>query len=457
MTRVWFAADAWLPQGWARNVRIDVAADGRIERMEAGASSDGCGRVDGPVIPGLCDLHSHSFQRAMAGLAERTDRDHPADTFWTWRELMYRFAARLTPETLEYVTAQLYVELLKGGYTTVCEFHYMHHDRNGLPYQNPAEMSERVIAAARDVGIGLTLLPVLYMTSNFGGVPPHAGQRRFLNDPDALLRLVGELRHVYHDEICVGVAPHSLRAVPPQALDALLSGFADIGGGPIHMHAAEQIKEVDDCLAWCGQRPVQWLLDHQPVNAAWCIVHATHMTDDETRGLARTGGVAGLCPTTEANLGDGVFALPEYVAQGGVFGIGSDSNIATDCAEELRWLEYNQRLKRRQRTVIAPPDGGSVGAVLYREALVGGARASGRPIGGLAVGQRADLLVLDANHPSLLGRWRDAWLDAYIFCAHGSPIRDVMVGGQWVIRDRRHAREERIAQRYAHALQQLTE
>ena len=450
----WFASDAWLPQGWARNVRVEIE-QGRILRIEAGASSDGCERIDGPVIPGLCDLHSHSFQRAMAGLAERNDHAHPADTFWTWRELMYQFAARMTPETLQHVTAQLYVELLKGGYTNVCEFHYLHHDHDGRPYSNADEMSEHVIAAAREVGIGLTLLPVLYMASNFGGVPPHAGQRRFLNNPEALLRLVQELRRKHAGMVCLGIAPHSLRAVPPDALNALLGGFAGIGGGPIHMHAAEQLKEVKDCLAWSGQRPVQWLLDHQPVSASWCVVHATHMTAEETRRLAQSGAVAGLCPTTEANLGDGVFALPEYAGQGGVFGIGSDSNISTSSAEELRWLEYSQRLKQQQRNVMAPPDGGSSAEVLYSQALRGGAQASGRSINGLAAGQCADLVVLDSSHPSLIGRERESWLDAYVFCSHGSPVRDVIVGGSWVIRNRRHAREESIAKRYAGALKQL--
>lgn len=448
--RAWFATNAWLPQGWVGNVRCEVDAQGSISRIDADANDDGCERIDGPVIPGMCDLHSHAFQRAMAGLAERSQGDQQ-DSFWTWRELMYRFVARLTPETLEHIAAQLYVELLKGGYTSVCEFHYLHRDPSGAPYSNAGELAERVIAAAREVHIGLTLLPVLYMTSNFGGAVPHDGQRRFLGDPENLLRLVQGLRGRYGEDICVGVAPHSLRAVPPEALDALVRDFA----GPVHMHVAEQTKEVDDCLAWSGQRPVQWLLDNQSVTRNWCLVHATHMTPAETSALARTGAVAGLCPTTEANLGDGFFPLPEYVRDGGIFGIGSDSNISTGCAEELRWLEYGQRLKLRQRNVM--PGSGSVGEMLYRQALRGGAQASGRPIGGLEIGQRADAVVLDPNHPSLIGRDRDAWFDAYVFCGHGSPVRDVMVGGRWVIRNGRHALEEGIAQRYGEALRELTQ
>ena len=452
--QAWFAVNAWLPQGWAHNVRCEIDAKGHIVRIDVDASGDGCERIDGLVIPGLCDLHSHAFQRAMAGLAERSQVD-PPDTFWTWRELMYRFVAQLTPESLEHIAAQLYVELLKGGYTSVCEFHYVHRDPSGAEYANAGELAERIIAAAREVHIGLTLLPVLYMTSNFGSAPLHSGQRRFVGDPETLLRLVQDLRRRHDDAICVGVAPHSLRAVPPEALDALVSGFAAIGAGPIHMHVAEQTKEVDDCVAWSGQRPVQWLLDHQSVTQDWCLVHATHMTPAETLALARTGAVAGLCPTTEANLGDGFFPLPEYVADGGNYGIGSDSNISTSCAEELRWLEYVQRLKLRRRNVMA--DSGSVGEALYRQALRGGAQASGRPIGGLKVGQRADLVVLDPHHPSLIGRDRSAWLDTYVFCASGNPVRDVMVGGKWVIRDGRHAAEEVIAQRYAGALRELTE
>ena len=460
MRQPWFASDVWLADGWARNVRCEVDAQGSIVRIDADANADGCERIDGPVLPGLCDLHSHAFQRAMAGLAESSRADHQADSFWTWRDLMYRFVAALTPEAIGSIAAQLYVELLKGGYTSVCEFHYLHRDAKGERYANPGEISERIIAAAREAGLGLTLLPVLYMASGFGGVPPHPEQRRFVGDPDELLGLVQSLRRWHGDTVRVGVAPHSLRAVPPQAFDVLVEGLGAIGGGPIHIHVAEQAKEVDDCLAWSGQRPVQWLLDRQPVSPAWCLVHATHMKAGETLALARTGATVGLCPTTEANLGDGFFALPEYVDEGGVYGIGSDSNISTSCAEELRWLEYGQRLKLRRRNVVRPAGDRtgrhSGGETLYRQALHGGAQASGRPVNGLMAGQRADLVVLDANHSSLIGRDRASWLDAYVFCALGNPVRHVMVGGQWVIRDGRHALEEGIATRYAGALRELT-
>lgn len=450
-----FATDAWLPQGWSRNVRFEIDPRGVITRVEPGADPAGeaVERIDGPVLPGLCDLHSHGFQRAMAGLAERTNIDSAGDSFWTWREAMYDLVGRLTPDQVESITAQAYLELLKGGYTAVCEFHYLHHDPDGAPYADPAEISERIVAAAAQVNMGLTLLPVLYMTSNFGGAPPHAGQRRFLGDAERILRLVDCLRQRHGDSIRVGAAPHSLRAVPPPELDALVSGLASIDAtAPIHMHIAEQSKEVDDCLAWSGSRPVQSLLANQAVAANWCLVHATHMTIEETRALAGSAAVAGLCPTTEANLGDGLFPLPEYASAHGRYGIGSDSNISTTCMEELRWLEYGQRLSRRQRNVMAGEERCSVGEALYRAALAGGAQASGRPIAGLAVGQRADLLVLDPTHPTLIERDPQHWLDALIFCGNSNPIRDVMVGGKWAIRNGQHALEQTVAARYRLAL-----
>lgn len=459
-----FATDVWLPDGWARNVRIDVDVNGVITRVEANAddSDDGGERIEGAVLPGLCDLHSHAFQRALAGLTERSDPRAAGDSFWTWREAMYGFVARMNPEQLESIAAQAYLELLKGGYTSVCEFHYLHRDADGAPYANPAEMAERIIAAAVQVNIGLTLLPVLYMTAHFGGQPAHPGQRRFLTDPQGLLRLIGDLRQRHGGATCVGAAPHSLRAVPPAALNDLVAGLAAMDAGsrtsaPLHIHIAEQTKEVEDCLAWSGARPVEWLLQAQPVGAQWCLVHATHMTADETRALAASRAVVGVCPTTEANLGDGLFPLHQYAAHQGAWGIGSDSNVGSSAMEELRWLEYGQRLLRRQRNVMAPAGGGSVGEALYGAALRGGAQASGRGIAGLQVGQRADLVVLDANHPALAGKTREYWLDALVFCGHANPIRDVMVGGQWSIRDGRHAQENGIAARFGAAVRALAQ
>lgn len=444
------ASAAWLPEGWACNVRIELDDAGMIAGVTTDAAVDATERIEGAVIPGLCNLHSHAFQRAMAGLAERSDAN--AESFWSWRDVMYRVVARLSPETLESIAAQLYVDLLKGGFTSVCEFHYVHRDVNGAAYANLAETSERVIAAAAQANIGLTLLPVVYMASGFGGQPPHAGQRRFVADPDMALRIVESLRPREHSGLRLGIAPHSLRAVPPDALRALVSGRA---GNPIHLHIAEQTREVEDCLAWSGRRPVEWLLEREAVGPDWCLVHATHATRDEIAALARTGAVAGLCPTTEANLGDGFFALDDYLRSAGRYGIGTDSHVSASAAEELRWLEYGQRLTLRRRNVALDTSGGSVGETLYRAALAGGAQAAGRSIAGIEVGQRADFVVLDTGHPAFLGRESDAWLDAFVFCNYGSPVRDVMVGGEWVVRDGHHPREQDIAARFVAALRRL--
>ncbi len=445
MTAAYFADLAFLPGGWAKDVRLEVDAAGGLAGVSAGAAPAGAVRLAGPVLPGLCDLHCHAFQRAMAGWTER--RSAAGDSFWTWREVMYRFAAQVLPEDLEAIAAQLYVELLMGGYTSVCEFHYLHHDRDGRPFANPAEMSQRLAGAAARTGIGLTLLPVLYQSANFGGVPPHEGQRRFVTTVDRLLETVRALRA--DPGVRVGIAPHSLRAVPPAALRAAIAGLDAIDpSAPLHIHVAEQAKEVDDCLAWSGERPIEWLLAHAAVSPRWCLVHATHATAAETAALARSGAVAGLCPTTEANLGDGLFPLPGLLADGGAFGVGSDSNVSTSALEELRLLEYGQRLRAQRRGIAASPSEPSPGLALYRAAVAGGARASGRPIGGLAAGQRADFLVIDAGAPALCGHGPETLLDAIVFGGGADPIRDVYVGGRQVITAGRHARADAILAAY---------
>jgi formimidoylglutamate deiminase len=447
------APDALLPSGWARNVRIEVDGAGSITSVTPQAPPAGAERLRGPVLPGLADVHSHAFQRAMAGLTEHVSRH--ADTFWTWREVMYRFVSRLTPEDVEAIAAQLYVELLKGGYTSVCEFHYLHHDPDGRPYANPAEMSERIIAAAAGAGIALTLLPVLYMTSDFGGKPPTPGQRRFLGTPDAIVALIDTLRKAYPD-VRLGLAPHSLRAVPPDALaEAVRAVDAVDPAAPVHIHAAEQEKEVADCLAWGGRRPVEWLLDAHRLGPRWCVVHATHLTAAETDALAASGATAGLCPTTEANLGDGLFPLAHYLERGGRLGIGTDSNVSVSAIEELRWLEYGQRLVARRRNIAATASSPSPGATLYRAALAGGAAASGRRAAGLAPGERGDLVVLDPDAPFLAGRTGDTLLDALVFGGDAQPIRDVYVGGRPVVADRRHPDETVIFDRFRRALARL--
>lgn len=455
-----FAPSALLPQGWAEAVVIDIDTAGFIVAVSAGASPDGAERLGGPVLPGMPNLHSHAFQRAMAGLTERAASGD--DSFWTWREVMYGFLAKLTPDQIEAITAQLYVEMLKAGYTAVGEFHYVHHDAGGQPYGDRAELSERVVAAARQAGIGITHLPVLYACGGFGGQAPTQGQRRFLNEVPGFLRLVETLRarHGGDPNVRVGIAPHSLRAVTPDMLREAVAGLTAMDAqAPIHIHIAEQVKEVEDCLAWSGRRPVEWLLDNAAIDRRWCLVHATHMTASETAALAASGAVAGICATTEANLGDGFFPAPDYLARRGAWGIGSDSHISVSPVEELRWFEYGQRLvqKRRNRLSEQLSGGGapSIGAFLYKSALAGGATALARPIGRIAPGARADLLVLDGDHPQLTGRNGDALLDSLVFAGNANPIADVMVGGRWAVRAGRHAGEDGIAARFRRAVAQL--
>jgi formimidoylglutamate deiminase len=452
----YFAEHALLPSGWAARVRFDVDAAGDIAAVTPGASADGAERLHGIAVPGMPNLHSHAFQRAMAGLAERAGPE--GDSFWGWRDVMYRFLARLSPDDVEAVAAQLYVELLKFGYTAVAEFHYLHNDPTGGVYENRGELADRILAAAGATGIGLTLLPVLYQTSQFGGTPPTEGQRRFTMATDDFLALVETLsrRHRRDRQVRIGIAPHSLRAVPPEPLRAAADALHKLDpAAPIHIHAAEQTREVEDCLAWSGKRPVEWLLENTGIDKTWCLVHATQMTAEETRALAASGAVAGLCPTTEGNLGDGLFPLTDFLAAGGRFGVGSDSNVATSPVEELRWLEYGQRLVTRKRNVTEKSVGAATGANLLRRALAGGAQALARPIGALAPGKRADIVVLDPDHPALLGRRDDTLLDSWIFSGNANPVRDVMVGGQWVVRDGVHPHEEQAFADYRRAVARL--
>ena len=435
------AGQLWRADGWHADAALAVGADGRLREP---ADRDG-ELIGNWVLPGMPNLHSHAFQRAMAGLAERKGRAD--DSFWSWRETMYAFAATVGPDELQAIAAQLYVEMLKAGYTSVCEFHYLHHQPDGVPYAQPEAMSLALVEAAREAGIGLTLLPVLYISGGFDGRALSARQRRFGHAVDAYLRLLETLRRQESDDVCVGIALHSLRAVPESALREVL-GHPLAGTGPIHIHIAEQIGEVQDCLATRGARPVEWLFDHADVDARWCLVHATHLTAAETAQLARSGAVAGLCPTTEANLGDGLFPLAEYLDAGGTLGIGSDSHISISPVEELRWLEYGQRLSTRHRNIAARHEGDSVGETLWRAALRGGAQASGWPVGELRDGVRADLVVLDDDSPLLAARDARSVLDSFLFAGNTPLVRDVMVGGRWQVRGFRHRDEERIAARY---------
>jgi formiminoglutamate deiminase len=443
---LWFK-EALLSTGWAHRVRIDIA-NGRIAAVTADAAPQPADARHGAALPGLDNLHSHAFQRGMAGLAER--RGPSGDSFWTWREVMYRFVDRLEPEDIQAIAAQAYAEMLESGFTRVGEFHYLHHGRDGQPYADLAELSGRIAAAAEETGIALTLLPVFYAHGGFGAAPAGPMQRRFLNDPDRFAALLDGARRAVAGlkDGVVGIAPHSLRAASPEELTAILP-LAQ--GGPVHIHIAEQVKEVEDCLAWSGQRPVEWLYDHLPVGPDWCLVHATHMTDAETQRLAESGAVAGLCPITEANLGDGLFPA---VAFRGRFGVGSDSNVLIDAAEELRLLEYGQRLAHRGRNLLAQQEGASVGAALFNGALAGGAQALGAGAAGLAIGAPADIVALDLDHPSLAGRGGDALLDGWIFGGR-SMVETVWRWGEKLVEQGRHRDRDRIAARYRRTLERL--
>jgi formimidoylglutamate deiminase len=375
----------------------------------------------------------------MVGLAERAGLG--GDDFWQWRDVMYRFLTILAPDDVQAIAAQLYVECLLQGYTSVAEFHYLHNAADGSPYADPAELSLRIVGAAETAGIGLTLLPVFYCRSQFGGAAPTNGQRRFVLSPDGY----GDLCARVSRSTAIGVAPHSLRAVTPDELRHAIA-LADEYSVPIHIHVAEQEKEVADCIAWSGARPVAWLLDHAPVDARWCLVHATHVDAAERYRLAGCGAVVGLCQTTEANLGDGIFPLRRFLVEGGRFGIGSDANLCTSPVEELRWLDYVRRLETRRRNQIDN---------LYPRALSGGAQALGRNAGSITPGQLADLVVLDTEHPTLVGRTGDNLLDAWMFSGCGTPVRDVMVAGNWVVRDCHHRAQEAVAAAFARTMRRL--
>lgn len=446
----WIADYAWLPEGWQAQVGLEIAASGTIAAVRPGADAGepGAQRLVGWLLPGIPNLHSHAFQRAMAGLAER--QTHPDDSFWTWRETMYRIAAGFDPERLRAVAAWLYVEMLEAGYTHVCEFHYLHHAPDGRPYADPAAMSLALIEAAREAGIGLTLLPVLYQCGGFDGRPLSERQRRFGHDLDGYLALLERLAGEANERLRIGLAFHSLRAVPESAMTAVLRAK---GGAraPIHLHIAEQIGEVQDCLAQHRARPVEWLLARMPVDAHWTLVHATHLDAAETRALAASGATVALCPSTEANLGDGLFPLREFIAAGGHFGIGSDSQISVSPVEELRWLEYGQRLHHQRRNLALRAGGLSVGESLLASALDAGA-ATGCALGRLAPGARADFIVLDPEAPALAGHGEDRVLDAWIFSGNRPAVREVWVGGRRVVAAGRHHDRERLYARYREAL-----
>lgn len=442
-----FAENALLPSGWASDVVLKIGADGTIRDVLPGATYEAgtMSRISGPVLPGMSNLHSHAHQRGMAGLSEyRASGADAHDSFWTWRTVMHAFAPQLTPPMLETIATQLYIEMLKAGYTSVCEFHYVHHQKDGTPYGDPAEMAHALVRAARSAGIGLTLLPVLYSRGGYGDRPANDGQRRFISTPDVMADMFRALFDQYgdDDDVVIGVAPHSPRQVTKDAMVATLGALQEYdNAAPIHIHVAEQTSDVEESIAYDGMRPVEWVFDHFDVDERWCLVHATHVLDAEVDMMATSNAVVGLCPTTEANLGDGLFPLSRYLKVDGRFGIGSDSNISISVVEELRWLEYGQRLIERKRNLAAVGPGGSTGRRLFDAAVAGGAQAAGRRTGQIAPGYIADLIALTPDSPWMAHSSGDRVLDGLIFAGNDNLIRDVWVGGKRVIEGGQHILE----------------
>ncbi len=460
MTQTLWSASALLSDGWAKNVEIEIDERGDISRVSPEVAYQG-GEKLSTLIAGIGNIHSHAHQRAMAGLGERASltNDGIHDSFWTWRKIMYHYLERIQPQHMYHIAAQLYLEMLKHGYTCVGEFQYLHHDLDGHAYQNRAEMTLQCLQAANDLGLGFTALPVLYRYGGFGETDPLDGQKRFLNDVDGFVEIVTQLQKACtgNANCSVGIAPHSLRAISPDLLRQVIDQVGEDNLAAIHIHIAEQTGEVEDCLAWSGTRPVQWLLDHFDVAQNWSLVHATHMTAAETAAMAKSGAVAGLCPTTEANLGDGLFNAIDYFAQSGHWAIGSDSHISVDPVEELRWLEYGQRLLSRNRNLLISTEHKNTARNLLEGSWQGAELACGRKIGRIETGYRADFIVLDESHPRLYNRNEDSLLDSWIFSGNENLVKQVYVGGKQVIKNGRHINEASIHQHYQQTLDQLAE
>lgn len=450
-----FANKILLANGWAANQTLTIV-DGVITQIESGCVDD-AEIAQGVIIPGMVNCHSHAFQRAFAGFSEQGSEGK--DSFWTWRNIMYKFLGQLTSDNAKTIASQLYIEMLKMGYTRVAEFHYLHHDIDGQPYQHLSEMACAIFDAANDTGIGLTLLPVLYRHAGFGEQAPTDGQKRFINSLEQFNQLVTDCFE-YSQKVAntnVGIAPHSLRAVDKNSLVSAVEHVRALDNyAPIHIHIAEQQKEVDDCLDYYGQRPVEWLLNNVELDQHWCLIHATHIDENELQGIINNQAIAGICPTTEANLGDGIFPTQAFLAQGGTFAIGSDSHISVDPIEELRWLEYAQRLSKQQRALLANSEQASVGHFLWQNAALGGAQSTSSNTGELAVGKQADFLVLDDQLLRLYAHDEKYLLDSMIFASRTNPVLDVMVNGQWVVRDKSHILEGDIGEKFASLLSVLS-
>ena len=467
-----YAENILLADGWASQQTITIE-NGLITAITSGKDPQ-AEIVDGAVIPGMVNCHSHAFQRAFAGFSEQGSEGQ--DSFWTWRKVMYKFLAQLTCEDAQVIAKQLYIEMLKMGYTRVAEFHYLHHDIDGSVHcsENDSEknshsgstscsglatMAKAIFQAAKESGIGLTLLPVLYQHAGFGEKKPNDGQKRFINSSEQFNWLVSDCFALSEEFINtnIGIAPHSLRAVDKNSLIKAVTHVRSLDSkAPIHIHIAEQQQEVSDCLAHYNKRPVQWLLDNIELDSQWCLIHATHIDAKERQGIIAKQAIAGICPTTEANLGDGIFPTTEFLAQGGTFAIGSDSHISVNPIEELRWLEYAQRLIKQQRAILATTEQASVGQNLWQKAALGGAQSTNSNTGCLAVGKQADLLVLDHNQTQLFASSKQHLLDSVIFASQQNLVADVMVNGQWVIRNKQHAEQQESAENFAKLLTKLS-
>ena len=451
-----FATDALLPTGWARDVLIEWDEAGTLTSVSPGSAPGNAERAAGPVLPGMTDVHSHSFQRAMAGLAEL--RGHPTDDFWTWREEMYGLVSRLDPDDVEQISTHLYIEMLRHGYTAVAEFHYVHRDRDGAPYADPAEMANRVVNAAQSAGIALTLLPVMYTHGGFGHKMLSGGQKRFASDAVFILDLLEELRdfHSPHRLLRFGVAPHSVRAVDAGQLTELVAGARSVDADvPIHMHMSEQLGEVNECVETHGVTPFDWVRDIVAVDSHWCFIHATHLTQLEQRSMAATGATIGLCPATEANLGDGIFEFVPWLEARAPWAIGGDSHVSVSPFAQLRALEYSQRLRHRERNIAATMEEPDVASNLWRAAAAGGSRAAAQPAGEIAAGRRADLVVLDGGALEFESLSAASILGVATFGGNPGRVRDVYVAGEPVVREGRHVWEEDAGRRYRLTLRKL--
>jgi formimidoylglutamate deiminase len=449
-----FAERILLSCGWQTEQTLTIE-NGVITAIEPGYVN-GAEKV-GVVIPGMVNCHSHAFQRAFAGFSEQGSEGQ--DSFWTWRSIMYKFIDQLTVKDAQTIATQLYIEMLKMGYTRVAEFHYLHHEINGDNHTELAEMASAIFKAGQQSGIGLTLLPVLYRFSGFGPLPANDGQKRFINSVEQFNQLVSDCfaLSTQYENSNVGIAPHSLRAVDKPSLEQAIKHVRSLDNkAPVHIHIAEQQKEVDDCLAHYGQRPVEWLLNNVELDEQWCLIHATHINEQERQGIVASKAIAGICPTTEANLGDGIFPTAEFLAEKGTIAIGSDSHISVNPVEELRWLEYAQRLIKQQRAILATENEASVGRNLWQQAALGGAQSTNSNTGELAIGKQADLLVLTAKKIALFAHHDQHLLDSMIFASQQNMVNDVMVNGHWVIKAGEHELEQKSEQAFSLLLASLS-